>query len=103
MEPGGSMRIRKGAPVIPILSWINWIPGIDTYLFKIDSNILSHLRLGLPTGIFPVGLPVKILKVLLPSYILAMYNGIYFNKKYWLNRTILGYQKIYEATFSVGH
>ena len=29
--------------------------------------ILSHLCLGLPKGIFPVGLPVKILKALLPS------------------------------------
>ena len=31
----------------------------------------SHLRLGLPKGIFPVGLPVEILKALLPSSILA--------------------------------
>ena len=31
----------------------------------------SHLRLGLPKGLFPVGLPVKILKALLPSSILA--------------------------------
>ena len=33
----------------------------------------SHLRLGLPKGLFPEGLPVKILKVLLPSSILATY------------------------------
>ena len=31
----------------------------------------SHLRLGLPKVLFPVGLPVKILKELLPSSILA--------------------------------
>jgi hypothetical protein len=31
----------------------------------------SHLRLGLPKGIFPVGLLAKILKTLLPSSILA--------------------------------
>ena len=31
----------------------------------------SHLRLGLPKGLLPVGLPVKILKALLPSSILA--------------------------------
>jgi hypothetical protein len=31
----------------------------------------SHLRLGLHKGFFPVGLPVKILKALLPSSILA--------------------------------
>ena len=31
----------------------------------------SHLRLCLPKGIFPVGVPVNILKALLPSLILA--------------------------------
>jgi hypothetical protein len=31
----------------------------------------SRLRLGLPNGVFPVDLPVKILKILLPSSILA--------------------------------
>jgi hypothetical protein len=31
----------------------------------------SRLRLGLPKGLFPVGLTVKILKALLPSSILA--------------------------------
>ena len=31
----------------------------------------SHLRLCLPEGLFPVGLPVKILKALLPFSILA--------------------------------
>ena len=31
----------------------------------------SHLLLGLPKGLFPVGVPVKMLKAILPSYILA--------------------------------
>ena len=31
----------------------------------------SHLRLGLPKGLFPVGVPVNILIALLPSSILA--------------------------------
>jgi hypothetical protein len=31
----------------------------------------SHLRLGLPKDLFPVGLPVKILRALLPFSILA--------------------------------
>ena len=31
----------------------------------------SHLRLGLTKGLFPVGLPIKILKALLPFPILA--------------------------------
>jgi hypothetical protein len=47
------------------------IPRIDTYLFKILSIIVPHLRLGLPKGLFPAGVPVKILKALLPSSILA--------------------------------
>ena len=33
--------------------------------------ISSHLRLGLPRGLFHLGLPAKILKALLPSPILA--------------------------------
>ena len=32
----------------------------------------SHLRLGVTKGLFPVGAPVKTLKALLPSSILAM-------------------------------
>ena len=43
---------------------------IDTYLFNVRSNIVSHLRLGLPKGVFPVGLVVNILKALLHSSIL---------------------------------
>jgi hypothetical protein len=41
----------------------------DTYFLKIHSHIV--LRLGLPRGILSVGLPVKILKALLSSFILA--------------------------------
>ena len=64
-------RNHKGSLIIPILSRINTIPRIDTYFFKINSNIIKHPRLGLPKGIFLVGVPVKILKALLPSFILA--------------------------------
>ena len=35
--------------------------------------LFSHLRLDLPKGLFPVGLPVKILKALLPSPTLDKY------------------------------
>ena len=61
-------RIHKGSPVIPILIRINPIPRIDTCLFKIHYNMVLpfHLRLGLPKGLFPAGVPVKILKALLP-------------------------------------
>ena len=59
-NPEVQCRIHKGSPIIHILSRINPIPRIDTYLFKVHSNILD---LGLPKGIFPVGLPVKMLKM----------------------------------------
>ena len=43
---------------------------ISIYLRSI--LILSlHLRIGSPKGLFPLGLPVKILRALLPSSILA--------------------------------
>ena len=37
-DPKIQHRIHKGSPVIPILSWINLIPQIDIYSFKIYSN-----------------------------------------------------------------
>ena len=54
--------MHKGSPIIPILSQINLIPRIDTYLLKVHFNIVLPSSLGLPNGLFPVGLPVKILK-----------------------------------------
>jgi hypothetical protein len=35
------------------------IPHIATYFFRSILILSSHLRLGLPKGLFPVGLPVK--------------------------------------------
>jgi hypothetical protein len=58
-----------GSPIIPIFNRINTIPRIDIYFFKVHSNIV--LGLGLPKGPFLVGLPVTILKALLPSSILG--------------------------------
>ena len=40
MEPGGSIYIHEGSPIIPILSRLNPILRIDTYLFKVHSNIV---------------------------------------------------------------
>ena len=49
----------------------------------------SHLCLSLPKGIFPVGLPVKILKALLPSSILAT-CPVHLNLLDFITLTILG-------------
>ena len=54
-----------------ILCRINPIPRIDTYLFKDLSNIVLPSTHRPPQWSFPVGLPVKILKALLLSSILA--------------------------------
>ena len=64
-------RIHKGFPIIPILSQINPITRIDTYIFKVHSSIVLPSTLRPPKGLFPVGLSVKLLKALLPSSILA--------------------------------
>ena len=57
-----------------------------------SSSILilsSHLRLGLSKGLFPVGLPVKILKELIPSSILASCPA-HLNLLNLITLTILG-------------
>ena len=89
MEPGGSMRVHKDSPKIPILSRMNPITRIDTYLFKIHSNIV------LPSTPWPFYRSLScrciddILKALLPSSILATWNA-YLNLLYLITLDILG-------------
>ena len=52
-------------------------------------TLSSHLRLGLPKGFFPVGLPVKILKAFLPSSLLATCPA-HLNFLDLITHTILG-------------
>ena len=65
MEPKGSILIHKGSPAISILCRINPITRTETYFLRSILILFSHLRLGLPKGLIPVGLPVKILKATL--------------------------------------
>ena len=72
MEPGGSMPHSQG------LSNNSYSeqnkpnsPRIDTYLFKVHSDIVFPSTPRPPQRSFPLGLPVKILKALLPSSIVA--------------------------------
>ena len=66
----------------------------------------SHLHLGLLKGLFPVGLPVKILKALLPSSILATCRA-HLNLLDLITLTILGNGTNYEVphcgAFSTPH
>ena len=58
-------------PCIALFSKEKFRPRIGTCFFKIPSNMVLPSTLGLPKGLLPVGVPVKILKPLLPSSILA--------------------------------
>ena len=67
-----SYRIHKSSPIIPIPSRINPVSRIDIYFLRSVLIFSSDLRLGFSKGLFPagLGLPVNILKALLPSSIL---------------------------------
>ena len=61
-------RRFNASHIIPIPSQINQIPCFDIDFFQI---LAPHIRLGLPKGLIPVGLPVKIFKALISSSVLA--------------------------------
>jgi hypothetical protein len=47
--------VHKSPPLVPILSQINPVHTTPSYLHK------NHLRLDLPSGLFPSGFPTKVL------------------------------------------
>jgi hypothetical protein len=55
MKPECSLPFRKNVPPGPILSQNNSV-HVTKLLFKIHFNIILHLCLRLPSGIFPPGL-----------------------------------------------
>ena len=71
MEPGGSMPHSQGLSKNSYLAESTQFPALIPIYSRSILILSSHLRLGLPKGLFPVGLPVKILKALLPFSILA--------------------------------
>ena len=80
---------HKCSVIIPILSWINPISRIDTHFCKYIIILYLHLLQGLPICLFPVGLPVKILKAFLHSSILARWP-VHLNLRDFMTLTILG-------------
>ena len=71
MESRGSISHTQGLSINPYPELVLIPISLKSIL------ILSfHIRLGLSKGIFPVGLPVKILKALLPSSVLATDNRL---------------------------
>ena len=72
MKPGGSMLHLQRLSNNPYPEPNQFLVLIPIYLRSI-LIVSSHLRLGLPKGQFPAGVPVKISKELLPSSILAIW------------------------------
>ena len=64
------IRRLNDSPIIPTLRRINQIGSTHIHLRSILLWFL-HLALGLPRDLLPEGLPIKILKALLPSSILT--------------------------------
>ena len=74
MEPGGSMPHSQGQ------AESTQLPGLIPISSRSILILSSYLSLGLTKDLFPVGLPVKILKALLPSYMpCPCQSSSYFN------------------------
>jgi hypothetical protein len=67
MEPQGSLPHLQVPPPASILSQLNLVYTLTSHFLKIHLNIFSHLRLGLPSGLFPSAFPTKPLYTPLPS------------------------------------
>jgi len=71
MEHEGSFSVKKRPLLDPILTEMNPDLILETYFFKIHSNIIRNLRLALSSGFFLLSLATKILHAFLTSTIRA--------------------------------
>ena len=89
MDPDSSCHIHKDFPVIPMSNQVSPVPCIDTYLFKIYSNIFLSARPGLSQWSLSLNLSVKILKAILPLQILDICTA-HLNLSHLVIQIILG-------------
>ena len=66
-NPKVHYRTHKRPPPVPILGQPNPVHIPTSHLLEIHPNIIPHLRLGLPSGLFPSGFLTKTLYTPLPS------------------------------------
>jgi hypothetical protein len=66
-NPKVHYRVHKILPLVPVLSQINPIHTIPSYISKIHFNIIHPLRLGLLSGLFPSVFPTNVLYAFLLS------------------------------------
>jgi len=55
MNPKVHYLNHKCPPPVPTLSQFDPAPTPTSHFLKIHLNIIPHLRLGLPSGLFPSG------------------------------------------------
>jgi hypothetical protein len=65
-NPKVHYRVHKSPPLVPILSQIDPVDTIPSYL-RSTLILSTDLRLGLPSGLFPSGFPTNILYAFLSS------------------------------------
>ena len=88
-NPKVHYRSHKCPPLFPILSQLDPVHTPHPTSLRFILILSSHLRLGLPSGLFPSGFPTKTLYTPLPSPIRATCPAHLILLDF-INRTILG-------------
>ena len=90
-NPKVHYRSHKRPPPLSILGQPNPVHIPTSHLLQIHPNIIHHLRLGLPSGLFPSGFPNKTLYTPLSPPIRATCPA-HLILLHFITRTILGEQ-----------